>query len=770
MSPFQPGGVTLESGNGKRSLLDNGDDDDDDEDEEDKAEVAQEQCYALAGAPILQASWQGYNGCVFAYGQTNSGKTYTMMGTKRDPGLIPRLCRQLFERLEDQTEAEQTSGKKKTTSVQVTYMEIYNEQVRDLLKPRPKQAQQRFNSRFDQHAIDEYQSLKVRQHPLHGPFVEGITKVEVRSWLECVQIIRAGNELRTQTNTNMNENSSRSHAIFQVVVTHTEAMGAKVRGKEVTNHRVSKVNLVDLAGSERIVKSGVQGKHVTEATHINQSLSTLRKVIDTLITNYKIKTQTNGVKKSQQPLVIPYRESLLTWILADNFGGNSKTVMIATVSPASSSWHETESTLRYATLARGVVNRVRVNEDPSTKLIRELQAQLKALQEEMVQVRVGTMSAVPDEARQAAQVERVKDLEEQIEMNNKAIDELHSREDTLRSEMLEYKSREQALLKQQEELRKGEAYWRNKAMQLTEESEKLRLELEKAKLSTTNNNTDSNNQNMNMIGPDGTVVQLGDKAASSLRLTREDKKMFWLDDTPVEEASKHTELLKNRKKRLAQQQQAPPSVVVPAPAPAPVVPELALHKVMNAPLPPPPPPIEWSGSSPDAKVKQNGGKDKDKEAFRNSIDKRRQTQPLLSGTEDMINKFHEQPRPISDGPQLHERKHGRRANTGDSIATGALVAPTASTADSAQPKQGRRAHSHLTGDVSTNVVSSVVNPLTPPLGVIPVPMMISPNTKPALTTSSAIANKSSQQKTSVVGTDALDEFLKQPITSKPTGK
>eukprot|EP00759_Apiculatamorpha_spiralis_P029294 PhF_6_TR31503/c3_g1_i6/m.46383 len=124
MSPFQPGGVTLESGNGKRSLLDNGDDDDDDEDEEDKAEVAQEQCYALAGAPILQASWQGYNGCVFAYGQTNSGKTYTMMGTKRDPGLIPRLCRQLFERLEDQTEAEQTSGKKKTTSVQVTYMEI----------------------------------------------------------------------------------------------------------------------------------------------------------------------------------------------------------------------------------------------------------------------------------------------------------------------------------------------------------------------------------------------------------------------------------------------------------------------------------------------------------------------------------------------------------------------------------------------------------------------------------------------------------------------
>lgn len=159
------------------------------------------------------------------------------------------------------------------------------------------------------------------------------------------------------------------------MITHTEAVGAKVRGKTVINHRVSKVNLVDLAGSERLVNTGVSVKHVTEASHINQSLSTLRKVIDALIQNSKVMKDAAAKKVK---VVIPYRESLLTWILADNFGGNSKTVMVATVSPASASWHETESTLRYATLARSVVNRVRVNEDASTKLIRELQAQTQA--------------------------------------------------------------------------------------------------------------------------------------------------------------------------------------------------------------------------------------------------------------------------------------------------------------------------------------------------------------------------------------------------------
>jgi hypothetical protein len=683
MSPFKSNGVKLDNGELSES-----------EDEEDLAEVAQEECYALAGAPILQASWAGFNGCVFAYGQTNSGKTYTMMGTKRDPGLIPRLCRQLFERLEDQTEAEQKGGgKKKTTTVQVTYMEIYNEQVMDLLKPRPKVTQQRFNSRFDQHAVDEYQSLKVRQHPLHGPFVEGISRVDVKCWLECVQLIRAGNELRSQTHTNMNDNSSRSHAIFQIIVTHTEAMGAKVRGKTVTNHRVSKLNLVDLAGSERLVKSGVTGKHVTEATHINQSLSTLRKVMDSLIQNSKAKAA------GKKPSVIPYRESLLTWILADNFGGNSKTIMIATVSPACSSWHETESTLRYATLARGVVNRVRVNEDPSTKLIRELQAQLRALQEEIVQVRIGTLTSQPDEARQAAQAEKVRELEEHIEMNSKAMDELHQREDILRNEMMEYKNREQELLQKQEELRKGEAYWRNKAQELTVESEKLRGELERVK----------------------SHPELeGSGNGQSLRLTKEDKKMFWLDEPAAQEAAKQTELLKKRRKEKVLTNY--PVAISP--------PLLEAHKE---------PQPEWSELSPDVrKVKQDPTPEK------SSLEKRRQTQPLI-GLNTPQEELNLAPRPTSEGPLGGgEKKHGRRANTGDSSVTASI-----------DQKHGRRAHSHLTGELVSLSTSAVPTSL---VARTPVPVV-----SPTLP-STGTAGKTVVRPVIANGTDALDKFLKQPVS------
>eukprot|EP00760_Papus_ankaliazontas_P031449 PhM_4_TR528/c0_g2_i1/m.106191/K17914/KIF13; kinesin family member 13 len=476
------------------------------DDEEDEAEASQNEMYSLVGVPILQASWAGFNGCVFAYGQTNSGKTYTMMGTKREPGIIPRLCRQLFERLEEQAELEQNRGKSTSTTVHVTYMEIYNEQVKDLLRPKPKAAP-RFQSRFDTHSDHDYQTLKVRQHPLHGPFVEGITRTEVRSWLECVKVLRTGNENRAQAATGMNDHSSRSHAIFQVVVTHTEAFGAKCRGKNMTNHKVSKLNLVDLAGSERLDKTGVSGKHLAEATAINQSLSTLRKVVDALIHNTRAK-QTTGAKA----VVVPYRESLLTVILADNFGGNSKTIMIATVSPAASSLAETESTLRYATLTRGIVNRVKVNEDPSAKLIRELQSQLKSLQDEMVQVRHGTYTSMPEEARQVVQDERLKELQERVDINERAMEELQSREDSLRQEMQAYKEREKRLLKTHDELKKGEEYWKRRAEQLTQESEQLREELRKERTSR----------------EEAAVAKV-----IGLRESKEDRSLFWLDDPDV---------------------------------------------------------------------------------------------------------------------------------------------------------------------------------------------------------------------------------------------
>ena len=451
---------------------DESDSENDDEDEA-KAEKAQSEIYDALGKPIVSSAWQGYNGCIFAYGQTSSGKTYTMMGTKRDPGIIPRLCRALFEKIEEELAREGAvmqnatdtgvapPQNKKMTKCSVSYMEIYNEQVKDLLKSRPKGQKPKFNSRFDSNPVDdEYQNLRVRQHPLHGPFVEGLTKVDVTNWLECVRVIRQGNEVRSSCSTELNDSSSRSHAIFQMVLTQTEALGAKVHGKEVLNHRVSKINLVDLAGSERTSNSHVTGKHMTEANYINQSLSTLRKVIDVLVVK----------KKPGATIVIPYRESLLTWILSDNFGGNSKTVMVANVSPHHSSFLETESTLRYATLAKGIINRVRVNEDPSAKLIRELQAQLKSLQQEM---------------SHGPQQERVRELEEQMEENKRAMEELLVREEGMRQLIQESRQREEQLRHEKESLEKDQQRWKSEAERLRKEKEELKSQLTKLADGTT---------------------------------------------------------------------------------------------------------------------------------------------------------------------------------------------------------------------------------------------------------------------------------------------
>lgn len=471
------------SNNGKTgSAFDGGSnsDDDDEESEEVLAERSQAEVYKALGQPIVRSAWDGYNCCIFAYGQTSSGKTYTMMGTKRDPGIIPRLCKELFEKIEADEDRQQRGlgpvvatplegaggGKppagpqqqlsRRLVKVTVSYMEIYNEQVRDLLKPPVKGAKPKFNAGGGSgDPADEYQSLKVRQHPLHGPFVEGLTTVNVDNWLECVRYIRQGNEVRSHCTTAMNESSSRSHAIFQMVLTQTEALGARVRGKDVTNHKVSKINLVDLAGSERILRTNVTGKHLTEAQNINQSLSTLRRVIDTLVQKKKNSAATAHI-------VVPYRESMLTWILSDNFGGNSKTVMCANVSPHHSNFGETESTLRYATLARGVVNRIRVNEDPSAKLIRELQTQLKALTEEM---------------KQGPQQNRVEELLEEINENKRAMDELGVKEEGMKRLITESRAREEKLLNDVQSHQLGEEKWRKEAEKLRREKEELRRAL-----------------------------------------------------------------------------------------------------------------------------------------------------------------------------------------------------------------------------------------------------------------------------------------------------
>lgn len=293
---------------------------------------------------MLEHAFAGYNVCIFAYGQTGSGKSYTMMGKPTDPdemGLIPRLCHDMFNRI-----GKDSGDVNLKYSVEVSYMEIYCERVRDLLNP-------------------SMENLKVREHQHLGPYVEDLTKLAVRSYEDIYNFMDEGNKARTVAATNMNSTSSRSHAVFTIVLTQT-------RHDEMTNldtQKVSKISLVDLAGSERAGSTGAEGQRLKEGANINKSLTTLGLVISKL-------AEDAGKKKKGGPRVIPYRDSVLTWLLRENLGGNSKTAMIAALSPADINFDETLSTLRYADRAKQIVCRATVNEDPNARLIRELKEEV----------------------------------------------------------------------------------------------------------------------------------------------------------------------------------------------------------------------------------------------------------------------------------------------------------------------------------------------------------------------------------------------------------
>ncbi|XP_072548602.1 kinesin-like protein KIF13A isoform X4 [Salminus brasiliensis] len=311
--------------------------------------AGQEVVFKCLGEGILENAFQGYNACIFAYGQTGSGKSYSMMGSVDQPGLIPRLCCSLFERVG--REGNETH----TFKVEVSYMEIYNEKVRDLLDPKGNR-----------------QSLKVREHKVLGPYVDGLSQLAVTNFEDIESLMSEGNKSRTVAATNMNEESSRSHAVFSIIITQT--LYDLQSGN--SGEKVSKVSLVDLAGSERVSKTGAAGERLKEGSNINKSLTTLGCVISALA------DQSAGKGKNK---FVPYRDSVLTWLLKDNLGGNSKTAMIATVSPAADNYEETLSTLRYADRAKRIVNHAVVNEDPNARIIRELREEVEKLKEQLSQ-------------------------------------------------------------------------------------------------------------------------------------------------------------------------------------------------------------------------------------------------------------------------------------------------------------------------------------------------------------------------------------------------
>ncbi|CEF75555.1 hypothetical protein FGSG_10189 [Fusarium graminearum PH-1] len=298
------------------------------------------------GQPLLDNAFEGYNNCIFAYGQTGSGKSYSMMGYGKEIGIVPMICQEIFKRADEI----QKDGKTKCT-VEVSYLEIYNERVRDLLNPSTKG------------------NLKVREHPSTGPYVEDLAKLAVNTFQEIEHLMDEGNKARTVAATNMNQTSSRSHAVFTLMLTQKKID----TDTKMALEKVAKISLVDLAGSERANSTGATGARLKEGAEINRSLSTLGRVIAALAD-----LSTPGKKKKGSGQV-PYRDSVLTWLLKDSLGGNSMTAMIAAVSPADINFDETLSTLRYADSAKRIKNHAVVNEDANARMIRELKEELSLL-------------------------------------------------------------------------------------------------------------------------------------------------------------------------------------------------------------------------------------------------------------------------------------------------------------------------------------------------------------------------------------------------------
>uniref|UniRef100_A0A8C2IIY2 Kinesin family member 13Ba n=1 Tax=Cyprinus carpio TaxID=7962 RepID=A0A8C2IIY2_CYPCA len=334
--------------------------------------AGQDVVFQCLGESLLHNAFQGYNACIFAYGQTGSGKSYTMMGSVDQPGLIPRLCSSLFER----TVQHQREGESFT--VEVSYMEIYNEKVRDLLDPKGSR-----------------QALRVREHKVLGPYVDGLSRLAVEGYKDIESLMSEGNKSRTVAATNMNEESSRSHAVFKIILTHT----LKDLQSGTSGEKVSKLSLVDLAGSERAAKTGAAGERLKEGSNINKSLTTLGLVISALADQ--------GAGKNKNKFV-PYRDSVLTWLLKDSLGGNSRTAMVATISPAADNYDETLSTLRYADRAKSIVNHAVVNEDPNARIIRELREEVEKLRDQLTQ----------------AESMKAPELKERLEESEKLIQEM----------------------------------------------------------------------------------------------------------------------------------------------------------------------------------------------------------------------------------------------------------------------------------------------------------------------------------------------------------
>jgi len=393
----------------------------------------QKSVYDTCGSPVVESVLNGYNGTIFAYGQTGSGKTHTMEGVPdrvEMRGIIPNSFKHIFDRV--------AISENQQFLVRASYLEIYNEEIRDLLSRDPKNR------------------LELKENPESGVYVKDLTSFVVKSAGEIDNVMQAGKKNRSVGATLMNQSSSRSHSIFTIIVECCEIGGDK------GSIRVGKLNLVDLAGSERQAKTGATGDRLKEATKINLSLSALGNVISALV----------DARSSH----IPYRDSKLTRLLQDSLGGNTKTVMCANCGPADYNYDETLSTLRYANRAKNIKNKPRINEDPKDAMLREFQEEIQRLKEQLAQQEKGMMvvdgKEVPISYHGGESKEETKVVEKVVE---KIVEKDISKEKLQEMELKAQREKEEL----QEQARKDMERALLKETKSQEEREKLKARLKK---------------------------------------------------------------------------------------------------------------------------------------------------------------------------------------------------------------------------------------------------------------------------------------------------
>ncbi|XP_017310783.1 kinesin-like protein KIF3C [Ictalurus punctatus] len=387
----------------------------------------QSNLYDESVRPLVDSVLRGFNGTVLAYGQTGTGKTYTMQGEWTEAerrGIMPSSFEHIFTHI--------SRSQNQQYLVRASYLEIYQEEIRDLL------------------TIDHSKRLELKESPESGVYVRDLSSFVAKNVKEMEHVLNAGNRTRSVGATDMNERSSRSHAIFSVTVECSQP------GPDGRNHiRVGKLNLVDLAGSERQSKTGARGERLKEATKINLSLSALGNVVSALADG-------RGAH-------VPYRDSKLTRLLRDSLGGNAKTVMVATLGPASFNYEETLTTLRYANRAKNIKNVPRVNEDPKDALLREFQLEIARLKAQLH--RQGMLSA-----KRKRRLKRSTDHE--VNEDDDDDDEEDEGEDDDDEEKLEKEAHE-FMLEQQEKLEQEKEAIMDDRSLVAEEKQKLLEEKER---------------------------------------------------------------------------------------------------------------------------------------------------------------------------------------------------------------------------------------------------------------------------------------------------